>query len=217
MTTIGQQLQQVRLSLELSVEDVAFRTRIPAALVRDMENDDLSHFANLTYARGFLKLYSQFLGLDINEHLSQFSTQEFSHASGHEYVQTAKATMNLPAAVFTDYGRSRRSGLYVLLMLALAAGGVIWWNNHGAEETSGSGGEKSESFATAPAEEENPLPAAPQTEPPPAEEPAVPPPHPTPPATREPAVKAPATPPAKPPRAVVVDEDEPAPAPQRRD
>lgn len=236
MTTIGQQLQHARLALDLSVEDVAFRTRIPAGQVRDMENDDLSHFANLTYARGFLKLYSQFLGLDIAEHLSQFSTQEFSHASGHEYVQTAKATMNLPAAVFTDYGRARRPGLYLLLMLALAAGGVIWWNNYREEETSGSGAAPNTETppglptpATASAEEKgtaSPAPA-PETSPPPAAAtvpnptpPAVPavrssqPPEP--PAIAEPPTTAPALP-AKPPKAVVVEDGgEPAPPPKRR-
>ena len=39
-----------------------------------------------------------------------FRTEEFAHASGHEYVQTANATNNLPTAVVMDQGRSRRPG-----------------------------------------------------------------------------------------------------------
>ena len=221
MPTIGQQLQQARLALDLSVEDVAFRTRIPADRVRDMEHDDLSHFANLTYARAFLKLYSKFLGVDIAEHLSQFSTEEFSHASGHEYVQTANATMNLPAAVFTNYGRAWRPGLYLLVFAALAAGGVIWWHNHGKEEVS---------VKPEPASAPPPVAAVPpepkQTVPPPEPVPVVPPPPvvepvapPEPPVTPPPAVPEPAAtkpappdaPPAKPPKAVVVEEEEPPP------
>ena len=212
------------------------REKGTVALVRDMESDDLSRFANLTYARGFLKLYSQFLGLDIAEHLSQFSTQEFSHASGHEYVQTAKATMNLPAAVFNDSGSNRQPGLYILLMLALAGGGVYWWNNRGGE-TSGSGRENTESAAgkpppaSAPAEEVNSAPLTPPAElsssppaetaanatPVPATEPAVSAPLPPPPAATDSAVKPPAPPaPAKPPKAVVVEEDEPGSPPKRK-
>ncbi len=179
-----------------------------------MEHDDLSQFGNLTYARAFLKLYSKFLGVDIAEHLSQFSTEEFSHAAGHEYVQTANATMNLPAAVFTNYGRSWRPGLYVLLIVALAAGGMIWWHNHGKEEVA----VKPEP-PTAPA-----VPAEPKrTVPPPEPVPVVPPPpvvepevQPTPPPTPPPAATEPAAaepsvpdaPPAKPPKAVVVEEEE---------
>ena len=236
MATIGQQLQHARLALELSVEDVTFQTRIPAGLVRAMEKDDLSHFANLTYARGFLKLYSQFLGLDISEHLSQFSTQEFSHASGHEYVQTANATMNLPAALFSDGGRSRRPGLYILLLVALAAGGVIWWNNRDNGITAGSGGAESEAASTAVAAETDsakggaaPVVAPPSdttsvaapatvtnTSPPPAEEPAIPP---AVPAATDPVPATPVTPPeapAKPPKAVVVDEAKsPPPSPKQ--
>ncbi len=137
MKTIGQQLQHARTARGLSIDDVAFQTRIPAAKLRDMENDDLSRFANLTYARGFLKLYSAFLDLDLGDYLGQFRTDEFAHASGHEYVQTASATQNLPAAVITGQGRARRPGLYVLAAVAGSAGAVIWWNhdwNGAAEE-----------------------------------------------------------------------------------
>ena len=225
MPTIGQQLQQARLALDLSVEDVAFRTRIPAGRVRDMEHDDLSQFGNLTYARAFLKLYSKFLGVDISEHLSQFSTEEFSHAAGHEYVQTANATMNLPAAVFTNYGRSWRPGLYVLLIVALAAGGMIWWHNHGKEEVA----LKPEPATAPPAAPA--VPAEPkQTVPPPEPVPVIPPPpvvepevQPTPPPTPPPAATEPAAtepsvpdaPPAKPPKAVVVEEEE-SPPPKKK-
>lgn len=136
MRTIGQQFQNARKERGLSIEDVAFHTRIPAARVMDMENDDLSRFANLTYARGFLKLYAAYLELDLSDHLGQFRTEEFAHASGHEYVQTANATNNLPTAVVMDQGRSRRPGMY-LLGLAVLAAGVIVWMNHGPDEKDG--------------------------------------------------------------------------------
>ena len=225
MPTIGQQLQQARLALDLSVEDAAFRTRIPAGLVRNMEQDDLSHFGNLTYARAFLKLYSQFLGVDIAEHLSQFSTEEFSHAAGHEYVQTANATMNLPAAVFTNYGRSWRPGLYVLLIVALASGGVIWWHNHRKEEvvTKAEPATAPPPVAVVPPEPKKPVPPpepVPVVPAPPVVEPAASPEPPVtpPPAVPEPAVTKPSVPdapPAKPPKAVVVEEEE-TPPPKKK-
>lgn len=149
MVTIGQQLKIARNERGLTIEDVAFQTRIPAARVRDLEGDDLSKFANLTYARGFLKLYGEFLELDLSDYLSQFRTEEFAHASGHEYVQTAQATRNLPAAVFLDYGRAQRPGLYLLAAAALTAGAVIWWNR-GADEKEGAVAEKPQPAALEP-------------------------------------------------------------------
>jgi cytoskeleton protein RodZ len=135
MATIGKRLKHARDERGLTVEDVAFHTRIPAARVRDMENDDLSRFANLTYARGFLKIYAEYLQLDLGDYLGQFHTEEFAHASGHEYVQMANATQNLPpAAVFADRGRTRQPGLYLLVVAILAAGGVVWWNSRADRE-----------------------------------------------------------------------------------
>ena len=141
MSSIGKQLAGARLARKLSIEDVAFQTRIPAGRLRDLENDDLSRFANLIYARGFLKIYSRFLDLDISVYLDQFNTSEFSHASGHEYVQTARATHNLPTAVFADYGRSRRPGLYFLITVVAGAVGFYLWSTRGDKAEGGQDGE----------------------------------------------------------------------------
>lgn len=155
MASIGQQLKNARNERGLTIEEVAFQTRIPAGRVRDLEGDDLSKFANLTYARGFLKLYGEFLELDLSDYLSQFRTEEFAHASGHEYVQTAQATRNLPGAVFLNHGRARRPGLYLLAAAALAAA-VIWWNQgDDAKEA-----EKTEAANPAPAVPDKPAAAA---------------------------------------------------------
>lgn len=182
MFSIGQQLSSARENRELTIEDVAFHTRIPAARLRDLENDDLSRFANLTYARGFLKIYSRFLELDISDYLDQFSSAQFASASGHEYVQMANATQNLPAAVITDYGQARRPGLYILIAAILIAGGILWWNNRGGS----------------PEESHGPPPSPPAANPPSATSPKV-----------DPALPpSPEPTPATPPRAEAVEEEE---------
>ncbi len=171
MPSIGQQLSLARKARDLTAEDVAFHTRIPAARVRDLENDDLSKFANLTYARGFLKIYSQFLELDISDYLSQFSSEDFATASGHEYIQTANATHNLPPAVFTDHGRARSPGLYILILAAVAGAGVFWWNNRGTNLESQSKGQR----PSLEAEKTKSPPPLPVPAPPPEANPAKPP------------------------------------------
>ena len=94
----------------LSIEDVAFETRIPHTRLRDMENDDLSNFANLTYAKGFLKLYSRYLKLDLSDYLDEFDTSMISAVTGHEYaVHTANTVRLLSARAFApDDGHRNR-------------------------------------------------------------------------------------------------------------
>ena len=56
MKSIGTQLREAREERELVVEDVEHELRIPASLIRDLEADEYSNFATLTYARYFLAL-----------------------------------------------------------------------------------------------------------------------------------------------------------------
>lgn len=64
--TIGQRLKNIRLSRQLSLEKVAEVTRVRAHYLRALENDDLSAMASTAQARGFLRLYADFLGLDLD-------------------------------------------------------------------------------------------------------------------------------------------------------
>lgn len=201
MSSIGKQLARARTARNLSIEDIAFQTRIPAARLRDLENDDLSRFANLIYARGFLKIYSRHLELDISDYLDQFNTAEFSHASGHEYVQTANATHNLPQAVFTDYGRSRSPGLFILIAALAVGGGIYWWSTREKPEDEAIQTTQPARQTPAPAPIES-RPALPSNTPPPVTPPpvvaAVPEPEPEPPRAAE-AVAVPPPAPIEPP------------------
>jgi cytoskeleton protein RodZ len=74
--SLGRKLLLVRRSRGLTLEDAAFESRIPVALLREMENDDLSGFANRVYAKSFLKLYGDYLGLDLRAELEAFDWKE---------------------------------------------------------------------------------------------------------------------------------------------
>lgn len=126
MFSVGHQLMKARQARDLSIEDVAFATRIPHHRLREMENDDLSNFANLTYAKGFLKLYSRFLNLDLSDYLDEFDTSAVAEATGHEYVQTANLVRSLSApAIAMDQGRNRYALPGLILLIAVIAT-VIW-------------------------------------------------------------------------------------------
>ncbi|MDB6132496.1 MAG: hypothetical protein JWM59_739 [Verrucomicrobiales bacterium] len=123
--SVGQQMLHARLAHGWTIEDVAFQTRIPHTLLRDLENDDLSNFANLTYAKGFLKLYSRHLELDISSYLEQFDTSAISAITGHEYIQTASMVRSLSAPAIAPDAQGnpqiRLLGLSILVGVVLIA------------------------------------------------------------------------------------------------
>ena len=119
--SIGRRLLVVRKSRGLSLEDVAFHTRIPVARLREMENDDLSNFAGITYARSFLRLYSRYLDVDISEHLDQFSKSAMAAAAGHEFVQSA----HVGGSVFGSGASPRNHRRGGLLAATTAVIGIV--------------------------------------------------------------------------------------------
>jgi cytoskeletal protein RodZ len=135
--SIGKQLHAGRTARGLSIEDVAFKTHIPAARISELENDDFSNFANLTYAKGFLKIYSNFLSLDLSEYLDQFNTSEFANISGHDYIQSANTGLtSLSMAVAQPEQGGRSGSLWGIgLMVATLVGVPLWyWYQAGKEE-----------------------------------------------------------------------------------
>ena len=129
MYSVGHQLMKARQARLLSIEDVAFETRIPHHRLRDMENDNLSNFANLTYAKGFLKLYSKFLHLDLSDYLDEFDTSAISAVTGHEYIQTASAIRILSAPTIapdqTSGSRASLAGLAVVAVILVIGGWIF--------------------------------------------------------------------------------------------
>ena len=63
----GSTLKQRREARHLSIEQVAVQTRIRAHYLQALENDDLSAIPSMVQARGFLRIYSEFLGLNLDE------------------------------------------------------------------------------------------------------------------------------------------------------
>ena len=87
LARVGQALREARLKKNLSVEEVSRATKIRAARIVDLENDDYMRFPNITYARSFLVLYAKFLGVDI----TKYPTVEAGSTVGladYQYLQS---------------------------------------------------------------------------------------------------------------------------------
>jgi len=83
--SIGQQLKHAREERNLSVEKAEQLTRIRARYIQALESDDYSVMSSAAQARGFLRNYSEFLGVNIDEILDELQraqspveTEQFS-------------------------------------------------------------------------------------------------------------------------------------------
>ena len=76
---IGKTLRTMREERQLTVEDAAHQTCIPAKIIRALESDDYSVFSSATYARSYLSQYSCYLEIDPSPWLNSFDPAEFSH------------------------------------------------------------------------------------------------------------------------------------------
>ena len=84
--TLGQRLRHAREQLKLSPEDVAFKIKIPAARLRDLEDDAYTAFGSLTYARSFLKNYASFLGIDASDVLQHIQSPPLGGSRDYRYL-----------------------------------------------------------------------------------------------------------------------------------
>jgi cytoskeleton protein RodZ len=65
--TVGERLSAAREAVNLSLEDAARATSIKSNFLQELESDHPEAFLSEVQARGFLRLYASFLGLNANE------------------------------------------------------------------------------------------------------------------------------------------------------
>ncbi|MGD2179925.1 RodZ domain-containing protein [Lusitaniella coriacea] len=70
---LGSDLQEIRQTRSLSLEQVSTKTLIPLRSLRAIEEADLEVLPEPIYLKGLLKRYAQFLGLNGTEFIADFS------------------------------------------------------------------------------------------------------------------------------------------------
>lgn len=82
--TIGRRLRKAREDLHITLERASETTRIRAAYLRALEEDDYSVMPSPAQGRGFLRNYAQYLGLNLEEVLQEIkqSKAEAAEISG---------------------------------------------------------------------------------------------------------------------------------------
>jgi len=76
---LGETLRKARKDRELTASEVAAATRMKVQMVEALEKEDFSKIAAPIYAKGFIKLYAEHVGLDptplLNEYTARFVGQ----------------------------------------------------------------------------------------------------------------------------------------------
>lgn len=75
MKTVGGILREARASKKLSLEQAETSTKIRAKFLEAIEQDDYSALPSISYAKGFVKNYAEYLGLDSHTVLAFFRRQ----------------------------------------------------------------------------------------------------------------------------------------------
>ena len=70
LVTTGEHLSGARSARGMSIEYVAHATRIPASHLRGLEAGDYEDFDGVAYSKSFLRLYGNYLGVDVTDGLA---------------------------------------------------------------------------------------------------------------------------------------------------
>lgn len=97
--TIGQRLQKQRLARRLTLEQAAEATRIRLLYLQALENDDFTILPSPVQGRGFLRLYAQYLGLDVEALLDEMRQAAMQRPPEQEILLPETQPADEPPAV----------------------------------------------------------------------------------------------------------------------
>lgn len=106
MSTIGEQLKLAREARKLTIKQVAQVTRVRANYLQAMESDEFSTMPSAVQARGFFRLYAEYLGLDadvLTNRLRADTNPESVAPSMYEKPAPIPVPdVSLPASVYSE-------------------------------------------------------------------------------------------------------------------
>ena len=111
---LGAHLRQARELKGLEVFDVATDLKLLESQVREMENGEYIHIKNLVFAKGYIRNYAQFLGMDVGQVLEWF---DYASDSLRRESPQARRQRSWPTA---------SAGVILALVLALLVG-ALWF------------------------------------------------------------------------------------------
>lgn len=122
--TAGQKLRNARIAMGVKLEDVARTTRIAKGYLIALEEDAYQKLPSETYARGFLRVYANFLGLQGEEILNLYR-QNISVAEPEELSPANPGTIGDKE---NTGGQNRLLWSLAAVFLVVAGGFLLFGN-----------------------------------------------------------------------------------------
>jgi cytoskeletal protein RodZ len=117
MKTVGPILKKARQEKGLKIKEVFQEIKISPKFLKALEEGQWGLFSSRVHARGFLKIYAEFLGLNVDEVLA-FWRREYKGARGEERPPTFLAPIKRPRFVITP-GRIVSLATLIFIVLFL--------------------------------------------------------------------------------------------------
>ena len=123
MDTTGKQLSKARLEKGLTIDEVAYATKLRPDKVLALEHDDYGRFPNNAYVKGFLQIYGRYLGVDVSATVKELENPSPVCVSDYQYLnnvpvpETPRLTVRKPAK------KPSLAPLIAFLLLVVVAGG----------------------------------------------------------------------------------------------
>ena len=122
--TAGARLKKIRQERGLSLEDIQKKTKVHLNVLRAIEGDSISNLSPI-YLKGFIKIYCNYLGLDLKEYLgetSQSSKPILNAAVGRDIGERIEKKPTLPKDLSVKLGAIRPSaGLRKIIIYTVMA------------------------------------------------------------------------------------------------
>ncbi len=122
MESIGETLRQARHNKKASLEDASRATKIKFDILEQLEADEFDRLAAPAYTKGFLKLYSEYLGLDSQTIIDAYLRSQGGLRRQGLHVETEKA---IRARKPRELQLPLRSVALVVVGLTVAVFGVV--------------------------------------------------------------------------------------------
>ena len=84
--SLGQKLRETREARGFTIEDAARATKIRAIRLAEIEHDVYSNCPSIAYARGFVIIYGEFLGVEVAPHLGEFDVSSTVGLDDYQYL-----------------------------------------------------------------------------------------------------------------------------------
>ncbi|MGE5603966.1 MAG: RodZ domain-containing protein [Nitrososphaerales archaeon] len=131
MSELGRRLVEARTAIGLSLADVESITRIRQKWLEALENGEYSRLPRGATARGFLRTYAAYLGLDVQDALNLYTDESGDAGDGVFMAEPGKPRLidyrPLEVELIDTRQDNRWVAWLVALILVVALAGGAWW------------------------------------------------------------------------------------------